>query len=259
MAYGTSSEQNTPVNQTAYYGSARGGDETEIDLKELFLTFLDRIKLIIFLGILGAALSAIITFYLITPQYEATSKLYVLNSGDSAINLSDLQIGSYLANDFIEVFKTWEVNEMVLQNLGLQYTYSQLQSMLTVANPTNTRILTITVVSASASEAAAIANEYATVAIKFIADTMATEEPNVMSTALVPTTPSSPNVSRNILLGLMAGLALALAGITVHFVTDDKIKSTEDVMKYTGMSVLAVIPQIDLSDRRATQKGKLES
>ncbi len=215
-------------------------------------------KLILIMGVVGAAVAAIITLYFITPMYEATSKLYVLNSDDSAINLSDLQIGSYLASDFIQVFNTWEVHEMVIQNLGLDYTYKQLRDMLTVENPSGTRILTITVVSPSAKEAAAIANEYATVAIKFIADTMATEEPNIMSTALEPTSPSSPNITRSILLGLAIGLILAAAGVTVQFVFDDKVKSSEEVMRYTGMSVLAIIPRVETGDKKATQKGKLE-
>ncbi len=258
MANSTSPERNAPGNQTAYYPNAQETGETEIDLKELFLSFLDHIRLIVLMGILGAAVSAIATFYFITPMYEATSKLYVMNSGDSAINLSDLQIGSYLASDFVEVFNTWEVHEMVIKNLGLHYTYSQLRGMLTVANPNDTRILTLTVKSPSAKEAAAIANEYANVAIKFIAGTMATEEPNILSTALVPTSPSSPSITRNILLGLVAGLALAVAGVTIQFVSDDKIKTSEEVMRYTGMSVLAIIPKIDMLEKKPIQKGKAE-
>lgn len=258
MAYGTMPEKNAPANQTSS-NYPHNNEETEIDLKELFLSFLDHIRLIVIMGILGAAIAAIVTFYFVTPMFQATSKLYVLNSEDSAINLSDLQIGSYLASDFIEVFNTWEVHEMVIKNLGLHYSYSQLRNMLTIENPTNTRIITITVESPSAKEAASIANEYATVAIKFIADTMATEEPNIMSTALVPTTQTSPSITRNILLGLVAGLALAVAGVTIQFVSDDKIKTSEDVMRYTGLSVLAIIPKVEMVDRKpAQQKGNQE-
>ncbi|NLI20035.1 MAG: hypothetical protein GX418_00585 [Clostridiales bacterium] len=218
--------------------------ETEIDLIELAYQLLAHIKLIVLLSLLGAALAAAITFFFITPVYEATAKLYVLNSQDSAVNLSDLQIGSYLANDYIEVFKTWEVHEMVINNLGLHYSYGQLQSMLTIDNPNDTRILYITVKSTDAREAAAIANEYASVAIKYIANTMATEEPNKMSVALPPSNPSSPSKTLNILLGFMAGLALAIGWTTVRFVMDDKIKSVDDVRKYAGLPVLAVVPTL---------------
>ena len=216
--------------------------ETEIDLMELLFQFLAHIRLILMITLLGALGAAAYTQFWVTPIYEATAKLYVLNSSDSALNLSDLQIGSYLASDYIEVFKTWEVHEMVITNLGLPYSYTQLQSMLTIENPTDTRILYITIHSPGAKEAADIANEYAKVALKYIANTMATEEPNIMSVALEPTNPASPSKSTNILLGGAVGFILALAWITLRFVMDDKIKTVDDIRKYANLPVLAVVP-----------------
>ncbi|MFQ9448332.1 MAG: hypothetical protein ACLR4A_14210 [Christensenellales bacterium] len=64
---------------------------------------------------------------------------------DSAINLSDLQVGNYLASDYTEVFSNWHVHEMVLERLGLDYTYSQLSNMVSVTNPQDTRILYVAV------------------------------------------------------------------------------------------------------------------
>ena len=83
----------------------------------------------------------------------------------------------------------------------------------------------ITVKSPNPHEAAAIANEYASVALKYIASTMATEEPNIMSVALEPTNPTSPNKTINILLGFAIGLVVAITWITLRFVMDDKIQN----------------------------------
>jgi capsular polysaccharide biosynthesis protein len=55
---------------------------------------------------------------------------------------------------------------MVIKNLGLSFTYPQLQSMLSITNPKDIRILHITVTSDSVIEAINIANEYASVAQK---------------------------------------------------------------------------------------------
>lgn len=93
--------------------------EQEVDLVELFFRLLENWKYIFLAALVGAIFSGIYTFQFVTPIYEATSKLYVTNSGDSAINLADLQIGTYLASDYQEVFKTWEVHEMVIANLNL--------------------------------------------------------------------------------------------------------------------------------------------
>ena len=220
-------------------------NETEIDLIELMRQLFAHIRLIISITFLCAVIAGIYTFFYVTPIYESTSKLYVLSSGDSAINLSDLQIGSYLANDYIEVFKTWEVHEMVIKNLDLPYTYSQIQAMLSITNPSNTRILYITVKSPSAREAMEIANEYAAVAIQFISQTMSTDKPNIMSKALEPVHPATPSKTRNILLGFIMGLLISVGIVTLRYIMDDKIKTTDDIRKYSNLPVLAVVPTVE--------------
>jgi capsular polysaccharide biosynthesis protein len=227
--------------------------ETEIDLTELIYRLLDKVKYIILFSLLFALAAGVYALYIQTPMYEATAKLYVMSPSDSAINLSDLQIGTYLTNDYQEVFKTWEVHEMVVKNLGLPYTYDEMQDMLTVTNPTDTRILYITVTSADPDEATNIANEYASVAQKYISSTMATEQPNVLSVALRPTQPASPNKTKSVLIGLVLGLFLSIAVITVQFVMDDKIKTADDISKYAGLATLAIIPILNES---VAGKGK---
>lgn len=217
----------------------------EIDLLELFYYLLENIKYIILAGILGALIAGVYSFFLVTPQYESTAKLYVINSNDSVVNLSDLQIGSYLASDYQEIFKTWEVHERVLRNLNLSYTYRQMQNMLSITNPNGTRILYITIKSPDPEEAALIANEYATVVRAFIAETMSTEMPNILSSALRPTTPVSPNKTRNVLLGGVIGGILSVGILVVLMLLDDKIKTTDDILKYTGLPTLAVVPISD--------------
>lgn len=216
--------------------------ETEIDLIELFYRLLENAKYIILTALLCTLAAGVYTFAFQTPQYEATAKLYVMSPRDSAINLSDLQIGTYLKNDYQEVFKTWEVHEMVIKNLGLPYTYSKMQGMLSVTNPTDTRILYITITSGDPAEATSIANEYAAVAKKYISTTMSTEEPNILSVALQPTIPVGPNRTRNIMLGFLLGAILAIGVITARFVMDDKIKTADDIAKYADLPTLAIVP-----------------
>lgn len=72
------------------------GEEREIDLVELGYELLDKLRYILIAAALGVALAALYAFVLATPMYEAVAKLYVLNSSDSVVNLSDLQLGNYL-------------------------------------------------------------------------------------------------------------------------------------------------------------------
>ena len=179
-------EPRQAVAETAEFSSAQ---EPTFDLLELLYRLIAGWKLIVILAIIGALLAGVYTVALVTPLYRATSTIYVLSNRDSVINMSDLQIGSALTSDYIKVFDMWEVHEGVLSNLGLPYSYSQIKSMLRVSNSNNTRMLDITVTSPSPQEAADIANEYAHVVSQFIEETMSTDKPNIMSTALVPTIP----------------------------------------------------------------------
>ena len=216
--------------------------ETEIDLLELFFRLLESWKIIFAIAMAGAIIAGVVSYFFITPQYEATSKLYILNSKDSAVNLSDLQIGSYLTKDYQEVFKTWEVHERVLQNLGLDYSYRQMQSMLSISNPSDTRVLYITAKTSDPQLSTNIANEYATVARQYISDMMATEEPNIISIALRPTAPVSPNKKLNVMLGFVLGAVLMAGIITIRFILDDKIKTSDDIAKYLDLPTLAIVP-----------------
>lgn len=217
--------------------------EQEIDLLELFYRLLEKAKFIILVAVLGGMLFAAVTFFLITPKYTATSKLYVMNAGESAINLSDLQIGTYLAADYQEVFNNWHVHEMVIQALDLPYNYEEMADMLEITNPSDTRILYIAVTTENAVESKKIADAYAAAAQEFIASTMDTKMPNLFEEALVPYAPSSPSKLKNVLLGLVAGFVLACGIVVVQFLMDDKLHNGDEIEKYLGLASLGIMPK----------------
>jgi len=217
-------------------------------------------KLIVCLAVVLALAAGIYTVFLVTPMYEATSTIYVLSRSDSAINMADLQIGTALTSDYIKVFKMWEVHEEVISNLNLPYSYTQMCDGLSVVNDADTRMLDITFKSPSPEEAAAVANEYAKVASQYIADTMSTDKPNIMSVALVPSNPVSPNKTKNVMLGFLLGAVLACGYITIQMIMDDKYKTAEDIRRYTGMATLAIVPieETNSKKNRKAAGGKHE-
>lgn len=226
-----------------------------IDLQALLFRLIEKWSNILFTALLGAVLMAFLVFYVVTPMYEATSKLYVLSPNDSAVNLSDLQIGTYLTSDYQEVFSTWEVHQQVIDNLGLEYTYEETQKMVTISNPSDTRILHITVKSDDPQEATDMANEYANVARAYIGVTMKTEEPMIMSVALKPLKPVSPRKALDILLGFLIGGFIAAGIVCVQFIQDDKTKTAEEIMKFGGMTTLAVVPAHESDNSNVDKYG----
>ena len=235
-------QQDTFVKErTALAVQPEQGEDT-IDLLELFMGLLAHWTLIAATAVVGAVLMALYTFFLVTPMYKATATIYVVSRNDSVLNFSDLQVGSELTSDYIKVFEMWEVHEKVISALNLDYTYSEMASMLSVTNTADTRMLDITVTDSDPEEAAAIANEYAEVGTKYISEKMKTDEPTLMSSARVPANPFSPSKAKNILLGFALGFVLSCGVVVLRVLLDDTYKSADDIRKYTGMVVLASVP-----------------
>lgn len=229
----------TRQNQRA--GNAAQEAQT-IDLVELFYYLLSKLHFIVLGMLLGGLLLGVYASSNVVPIYTATSKLYIMGQTGSNI-IYDLQIGSVLTMDYQEVFKTWEVHQMVNEQLGLDYSYSQLQSMLTVENPEDTRVLYITIRNTDAQQAADIANAYATAAKKFITQTMATDEPSTFSIALVPSVAGGTSVTGYVTRGILLGTALAGGILVLIFLLDNRPKSPEDILRYANIPTLAVIPK----------------
>ena len=233
-------------------------EEIEIDLVALFYRLLEKIHWILLTALAGAIIAWVIVSRFVTPIYQATSKIYIVGS-DTTISLSDLQIGSDLAADYQEVFKNWHVHELVDKRLNLNYSYTKLTSMITVTNPTSTHVIYVTVKSPDRQEAKMIADAYAQVTREFIATKMDMREPNIFEEAMLPSRPVTPQKTRDIIIGFLLGGLLAAAIVTIKFLSDDRVLSSEDIAKVGGMTTLGMIPLQELGGEEEHKKKGLKS
>ena len=212
-----------------------------VDLAGMFFRILEKFWIILVSAAVCATVMGVLAGNSVM-TYSATSKLYIVNKDSSGVNISDLQLGTVLTLDYQEVFKTWEVHKMVIEELDLPYSYQQMQSMLTISNPEETRILYITVSNPDAKMAAKIANAYAKAAKTFIINTMEGVEPSDFSIALEPSVGSGANVGSSAVIGFVGGGVLAVAILALLFVLDNRPRSPEAIQQYGGIPTLSVFP-----------------
>lgn len=219
-------------------------DEIVIDLRDLFAIILRRMWIIAVIGI-GMALGAyMLSKYVITPKYQSTTKVYVMNklNENSGLTYSDLQSSTQLTKDFMTLVTSRPVIEQVNTQLELPMTYKQIVNMISVENPDNTRILEITVEYTDPFMAKEIADAVRTASADHIKNVMDIDQVNVVEEANKPEEKSYPNTLKNTILGGIIGLIFTTIIICVIFVLDDTIKTPDDVEKYLGLSVLSSIP-----------------
>lgn len=232
-------------------------EEMEIDLLELLMVMKKHLAAILLAGIVGLVIMFAYTSFLVTPLYSASSMMYVMpdNSMNSS-TLSDMQVGQQLTSDYSSMIQSRSFMEDVIKKLNLTIDYQQLLEKVEVTNPTSSRILQVTVNDPSPQTAADIANEMASVAESKLKEITGMQAIKIYEEAAVPEKPSSPSLKKNCALGLLAGIVLAMAVITVLYLMDDTIKTEDDIEKYLGMTTLAVLPYNGKKQQRQAKKQK---
>ena len=233
-------------------------EEMEIDLLELLMVMKKHLSAILLAGIVGLVIMFAYTSFLVTPLYSASSMMYVMpdNSNSNSSTLSDMQVGQQLTSDYSSMIKSRSFMEDVIKKLNLTIDYQQLLGKVEVTNPTSSRILQVTVNDPNPKTAADIANEVASVAESKLKEITGMQAIKIYEEAAVPEKPSSPSLKKNCALGLLAGIVLAMAVITVLYLMDDTIKTEDDIEKYLGMTTLAVLPYNGRKQQRQAQKHK---
>lgn len=222
----------------------RENDSIEIDLLEIIGILFSRVWIILGTGLLAAVIGFAISKFVLTPTYESTTKIYILNkSENTAVTYSDVQMGTQLTKDYAELINSRYVLETVIGQLALSDTeYKDLLKKVSVNTPTDTRIVTITVTDTDPLQAQKIANCIREVAGAHIQNVMDIDAVNVVEEANLPTIKAGPSVIKWTAIGGILGVFLVCAVILIHYLLDDSIKSSEDVEKYLGLSTLALIP-----------------
>lgn len=217
-------------------------DEIEIDIKELCYEVLGHWKVIVLSTIIVGLIAFVISRYMITPQYESTSRLFVLSKSTSITSLADIQTGSSLTNDYMVVVKGRTVLEQVIHNLSLDETYEELSEKITLNNPSDSRILEISVKDPDPERARQITDEMARVASAFIAEKMDQDAPTTIQNGYADGVAVSPNVGKNTVIGAALGLLLALTIVVIAYIMNDTITTTDDIEQKLNIHVLGALP-----------------
>lgn len=224
-------------------------EETEIDLVEIAGLLRSKMGWLLLAFIVGSLAAGIITIFLIRPEYTATVKIYMVSaSSESVLNLSDLNLGTSLSQDYEELIKIRPVFREVIDHLNLDMEYEDLLKKVTINTIGDTRLLEVSVCDEEPKEAQRIVNEIADTAVTYIPRVMETSEPNIAEYAIEPKKPSSPNLAKNMILGALAALVLVMAVFIIRMLMDDSLNTAEDVEKAFGIMPFTVIPEGNLPE-----------
>lgn len=191
------------MNQDNMMNQEVNDDEITIDLYELFKKLWSKAHIIVLAGILAALVAFVGTKTLLVPKYISTTKVYVLNrqEGNAGVSYSDLQTGTQLLKDYMELVTSRPVLEQAIEELDLDMEPQNLASMVSTESKGDTRIFSILVENEDPEEAKAIADAVREAVCVQITKIMDADAVNTVEEANLPKYPSSPNLKKMCLSG----------------------------------------------------------
>lgn len=235
----------------------------ELDLKELISIFMKRKILIILVVIIFALLGAIYTLKFITPTYQSTTSLVLVQTGTernnlqdidtSSITTSDVTLNSKLVDNYKSIATSKATASQVLKNLSLNMSIEELQKITSVSTKADTEIIIITVEYTDPEMACKITSETANVFVEKVNEIYKLDNLNILDKAEVNYTPSNIHLTKNIIIFAFVGAILISGYILLINMLDTTVKSDTDIEKALHVPVLASIVLTNESARKNVQ------
>lgn len=222
--------------------------EEIIDLRQLFGTLKKHLWLIALITIIAAMISGIISFFVLTPVYQARTQILVNqeSSEQQPLNAYTIQTNIQLISTYNEIITSPVILEDVVKKLNLNVTAKQLSGQVQVTNSQDSQVAHIVVQDTDAKRATDIANTTAAVFQEKIPSIMSIDNVSVLSKAELADSlnPIKPAPLMNIAIAIVVGLMLGVGLAFLLEYLDQNIKNEQDVERILQIPVIGVISEI---------------
>lgn len=223
--------------------------EETISLKELFHTLKKRITLIISITLFAMIISALVSYFVLTPEYKSSTQILVNQTKDdqSVYNYNEVQTNVQLISTYSVIIKSAAILNNVKNELNLDYSVSELNDKITVESAQNSQIMTVSVTDPDPVIALNIANKTAEVFEKEIKEIMSVDNVSILPLAddQENQSPVSPNPPLNIAIAAAIGLLIGIGLAFLLDYLDNTVKTEQDIEKLLELPVLGAITTID--------------
>lgn len=235
-----------------------------ISLQELFQTLKKRFILILSLTILSTMIGGIVSYFYLTPVYQASIKLLVQNSSTTFINASEINTNLQLINTYNVIIKDPAILDIVRNELSLEHiTTEALISKINVSGVGNSQVVKITVQDTDQFIARDIANTTATVFESEISNIMNVDNVNILSKAKATENqaPIKPNKKSFIAISMFVGLLLGVGLAILFDYLDNTLKTEQEIESILGIPVIGAISSMEKKeqDKMSKMKQKLQA
>lgn len=221
-----------------------------IDLTHILSTLWKKIWVIIICAFLGAAIGFSYSAFIIEPTYSSEIMLYVNNSSISvgsasfSISSSEITAAQSLVKTYGVLLENRTTLEAVIEKSGVNYTWEELDQMVSASSVNDTEVLRVTVTCTDPYDAAKIANTIAKVLPIRIAEIIEGSSMEVVDSAVVNLNKIAPSITEYTAIGGIVGLLLSFIIIVIIAIADDTIHDEDYILNNYDYPILAKVPDL---------------
>lgn len=222
-------------------------EDIELDLQQVLLIFKKSLVFIIVITLACGAAAYAITTVFIQPMYTASASLYVYSDTEStgdSITSAELTASQELVNTYLVVLKSDAVLDEVIKTLDLGFTASDIRDMLTASSIDGTEAFSVEITYNDPVMAQLMVNTIIEIAPEQIIRVVKAGGVEVIDSAKLPATPSSPNIKLNTLIGALIGFFLTFGIIILIVKFDTKVRDEDDLIRTFTIPVLGNVPTL---------------
>ena len=225
-------------------------NEENINISEILDALKKRYKIIIAITLAFTIIAALVSFFVIKPKYEVTTKLFIgkEQSKTQDFNSNDITMYQKLLSTYAEVVTTNDLVEKAIEKGKIDETVKDVKEGLKVTPRADTQILEISYTGTNKEEAVDIVENITDQFIKESKKLIPNGNIKIIQKAKMPEKPVSPNKKLNILIAFVLGLMVSIGLSLLLEFMDNTYKSKEELEKVVDLPVLGVIPELDVEN-----------
>ena len=221
-------------------------EKSFFDRKVTFYTFLNtalkKWYISVALIILSLVLSVIYAATSVKPLYSSTSKLYIVNKGETQLSSSEISVSTSLTKDFEVIVNDTSILNEVSKELNYEYSANQIKDLISVNNPESTRIIELKILCNDKDVAQKVNLAICNILQERVIDIMGIDRISIISQGNLNTQAPLAKQIRIVAYSLFVAIGISFLLIMFISVSNNKISCAKDVEELLELNVLGTIP-----------------
>lgn len=216
-------------------------EELEIDLSELFRLLKKQWHLIVISMVIMTLVSGVFTVFFIDKKYSSSFQIYLKPKvTEGVVDNTTLNVNKQMVKNYVIMLKADTILAAVSEQVGVDL--GTVKGAVSVSQVNDSDIIKVTSITTDPELSKAITENLITEFYESTSAILQVDNMFTLDEAKINTTPVSPNLKKNLVIGALLGVMLSCGYVFLGYMLDTRLKRKEEAERVLGVPVLGIVP-----------------